>query len=102
MDRTYWRAQDSVRLIDEARHSGHELCIAIGERLEDRIAEDDDRIEEAHERARDAARDADKLDDQVYELGVKNDKLEMMIERRDDEIAHLRDQLNKLKKETAK
>lgn len=102
MDRTYWRAQDSIRLIDEARHSGHELCIAIGERLEDRTADFDALLDAAVSRAIDAERDANKLDDQVYELGVKNDELEMMIERRDDEIAHLRDQLNKLKKETAK
>ena len=34
-DRTYWRAQETSRLIDDARYSGHELCIALGERLED-------------------------------------------------------------------
>lgn len=33
-DRTYWRACDNKRLIEEARDSGHELCIALGERLE--------------------------------------------------------------------
>ena len=41
-DRTYWRAEDSARLISEARDSNHELCIALGERLaqrDDRIAE---------------------------------------------------------------
>ena len=32
-DRTYWRACDDKRLIEEARDSGHELCIAVGERL---------------------------------------------------------------------
>ena len=32
-DRTYWRACDTARLIEEARDSGHELCIALGERL---------------------------------------------------------------------
>ena len=34
-DRTYWRVQDTKRLITEAKDSGHELCIALGERLED-------------------------------------------------------------------
>lgn len=33
-DRTYWRACDNKRLIEEARDSGHELAIALGERLE--------------------------------------------------------------------
>lgn len=34
-DRTYWRAQDDKRLIDEAKHCPSiELCIALGERLD--------------------------------------------------------------------
>lgn len=33
-DRTYWRREDSRRLIEAARDSGHELAIALGERLE--------------------------------------------------------------------
>lgn len=33
-DRIYWRACDNKRLIEEARDSGHELAIALGERLE--------------------------------------------------------------------
>lgn len=39
-DRTYWRAQDSKRLIDEAKHYPcAELCIALGERLEEANAD---------------------------------------------------------------
>lgn len=34
-DRTDWRLADERRLIEAARESGHELCIALGERLED-------------------------------------------------------------------
>lgn len=34
-DRTYWRQSDDRRLIEAARDSNHELCIALGERLED-------------------------------------------------------------------
>ena len=34
-DRTYWRQADDRRLIEAARESNHELCIALGERLED-------------------------------------------------------------------
>ena len=34
-DRTYWRQAGDKRLIEAARDSNHELCIALGERLED-------------------------------------------------------------------
>lgn len=34
-DRDYWRDQNERRLIEAARDSGHELAIALGERLED-------------------------------------------------------------------
>lgn len=40
-DRTYWRGQDDRRLIEAARDSGHELAIALGERLEDSEGMDD-------------------------------------------------------------
>jgi hypothetical protein len=33
-DRQYWRFSDSRTLIEAARDSGHELCIALGERLD--------------------------------------------------------------------
>ena len=33
-DRNYWRFSDSRRLIEAARDSGHELSIAMGERLD--------------------------------------------------------------------
>lgn len=39
-DRTYWRAQDDKRLIDEAKHyPSVELCIALAERLQDADAQ---------------------------------------------------------------
>ena len=34
-DRNYWRCCDDRRLIAAARDSGHELAIALGERLDD-------------------------------------------------------------------
>ena len=34
-DRTYWRSESNLRLIEEARHSGNELTIVLGERLQD-------------------------------------------------------------------
>lgn len=40
-DRTYWRGQDDRRLIEAARDSGHELAIALGERLEDAAGDSD-------------------------------------------------------------
>mgnify|MGYP003333135011 CR=1 FL=1 len=41
-DRTYWRLCDTARLIEEARNSGHELCIVLGERLQDKVNLTDD------------------------------------------------------------
>ena len=38
-DRTYWRCVSDKRLIEEARESGDELTIALGERLRDLRAE---------------------------------------------------------------
>lgn len=94
-DRTYWRCEDSKRLIAEARDSDHELCIALGERLEQSEEYNDTRVEDALERARDAEIDANRLDDKVYELRVEIDKLEMMLGQRDDRIAELEEQLKK-------
>lgn len=37
-DRTYWRAERAVRLIEAGKASGHELAIALAERLEDERA----------------------------------------------------------------
>lgn len=98
-DRSYYRHEDDKRLIEEAKYNpNRELAIALGERLEDVLAEMDDKIGEQKERAADFERDANKLDDKIYELRVEIDGLSMTLQQRDDEIAHLRDQLNKLKK----
>ena len=40
-DRTYWRREDDKRLIEAARDSGHELAIALGERLDAFVGMDD-------------------------------------------------------------
>lgn len=45
-DRTYWRAQYTERLIEEGKASGHELAIAIAERLEDV----EDALDQLHEK----------------------------------------------------
>lgn len=36
-DRDYWRSATTTALIEAARDSGHELAIALGERLSDTI-----------------------------------------------------------------
>ena len=101
-DRSTYRYEDDARLIEEAKYNpNRELAIALGERLEDLVHEMDMKIGDANERAADFERDANKLDDKVYELRVEIDGLSMTLQQRDDEIAHLRDQLNKLKEHKA-
>lgn len=98
-DRTTYRTWEIKRLVEEARYNpNRELAIALGERLEDLDFDADERLAEAEERARDAERDANKLDDRLYELGVEIDKLELMISQRDDEIADLQAQIEQLQK----
>lgn len=90
MDRNYWRSEPNQRLIEEARTKGCELCRAIGERLEDLEYEGDERVAAAQDRAVDFERQANQLDDKVYELRVEIDKLNLMIDQRDAEIAKLK------------
>lgn len=71
-DRTYWRSEPVARLIDEAKHyPSAELCIALGERLEDApdiVNADDWRaITTELDEAR-AARDA--LDDELNDASA--------------------------------
>lgn len=44
-DRDYWRMSSTRALIEQARHSGDELAIALGERLAE-YEEQDETIEE--------------------------------------------------------
>jgi len=98
-DRTTYRTWEIKRLVEEARYNpNRELAIALGERLEDLDFDADERLAEAEERARDAERDANRLDDRIYELGMENDQLELMISQRDDEIADLQAQIEQLQK----
>jgi hypothetical protein len=60
-DRDYWRGQPEQRLIEEARDSGHELCIALGERLDG--LRDTDRSATGPLR-----REIDALEEQVEEI----------------------------------
>lgn len=98
-DRTTYRTWEIKRLVEEARYNpNRELAIALGERLEDLDFGVDERVAEAEERARDAERDANKLDDRLYELGMELDQCELMISQRDEEIANLQAQIEQLQK----
>ena len=51
-------------------------------------------IDELQERADDFERDANRLDDRVYELQQKIDVLELMLDTRDETIEQLKEQKN--------
>lgn len=89
-DRNYWRSQDTSRLIDDARHSGHELAIVLGERLEDLDVEAREELAEWKQRAEDLQIDCNQLDDKVYELRAEIEKLELMIAERDRIIGEIK------------
>ena len=90
-DRSIYRYEDDKRLIDEAKYNpNRELAIALGERLEDMVHEMDMKIGEANDRAADFERDANNLDDKVYELQHEIQKLELMISERDRIIEELK------------
>ena len=101
-DRSYYRSEDDKRLIEEAKYNpNRELAIALGERLEDVLAKLGEKVGEFKDRQEDDRIEFNKLDDKIYELRVEIDGLSMTLQQRDDEIAHLRDQLNKLKEHKA-
>lgn len=72
IDRDYWRMQPDTRLIEEARDSNHELCIALGERLEDIARDHDYDVDEQRERADDLQRTVDRMG---YDLDRALDKI---------------------------
>jgi hypothetical protein len=59
-DRTEWRSRYTHELIAAAKESGHELAIALGERLDD--------LEDADDQLRDVIAERDDLDRQVTRL----------------------------------
>ena len=95
-DRSYYRLENDTRLIEEAKYNpSRELAIALGERLDDVLAEFDEKIGEQKERAADAERDASKLDDKIEEMDGIIAKLEMTLDYLDNRIAELEAQLKK-------
>jgi chromosome segregation ATPase len=89
-DRNYWRSQDTSRLIDDARHSGHELAIVLGERLEDMDVEAREELAEWQQKAHDLQIDCNQFDDKIYELRAEIEQLELMIAERDRIIEELK------------
>lgn len=54
-DRDYWRCADVRALIEAARTSGDELCIALGERLDD-LDHAQHQLDDMYEELREAQR----------------------------------------------
>ncbi len=93
MDRDYWRSAPIKRLIEEARGSGHELCIALGERLEeadDEIAEEadkwenisienDDTISQLHERIGEVEHERDVAEEEVSTASSLLARIELIV-----------------------
>jgi predicted RNase H-like nuclease (RuvC/YqgF family) len=86
MDRDYWRSEPTKRLIEEARSRGCELCIALGERLEDadaEIAEEADKWENI----------SIESDDTISQLREQIEELDLMLGQREERIEQLEAQL---------
>jgi prefoldin subunit 5 len=66
----------------------------LAERLAEVQFENARVIDELQERADDFERDANRLDDRVYELQQKIDVLELMLATRDETIEQLKEQNN--------
>lgn len=79
-DRCYWRGEDDRRLIEAARDSGHELAIAIGERLE-AVAGDSDLIADLIAERTELDHRCDALRAEVEELHAVLDDLMRAPER---------------------
>lgn len=91
IDRNYWRMQPDARLIEEARDSNHELCIVLGERLDDVVRDCDYVVGEQRERADDLQREANRLADRLDDALDKIDELELMLSQRETEIEQLKE-----------
>jgi len=81
-DRDYWRSAGSTRLIEAARDSGHELAIALGERLE---ATEPDAL-----RADDLENECDTLKREVEALEDELENFDKVLDDTHAEIAELK------------
>jgi peptidoglycan hydrolase CwlO-like protein len=83
--------REDSNLLEQAKYNPTaELAVVLAERLEEVQFEFDEQLEEAKERAADFERDANHLDDKIYELQQKIDVLELMLSTRDETIEELR------------
>ncbi len=90
-DRNHYRMREDSKLFEDAKYNPTaELAVVLAERLEEVQFEFDEQLEEAKERAADFERDANHLDDKIYELQQKIDVLELMLSQRDETIEELR------------
>lgn len=80
MDRDYWRSEPTTRLLEEARTKGCELCIALGERLEEADHEVSLLANELEDRACDTDREIANLNTEIEALYEKLAKLEAKLE----------------------
>jgi uncharacterized protein involved in exopolysaccharide biosynthesis len=91
LDRSRYRMCDDTKLFEEGKYSPNaELAVALAERLAEVQFENAKKVDELQERANDFERDANRLDDRIYELQQKIDVLELMLSTRDDTIEELR------------
>jgi len=87
--------REDSNLLEQAKYNPTaELAVVLAERLEEVQFEFDEQLEEAKERAADFERDANHLDDKIYELQSEIDKLELMLGERDRIIDELKEQKN--------
>jgi uncharacterized protein YceH (UPF0502 family) len=81
MDRDYWRSEPTKRLIEEARTKGCELCVALGERLEEADDEASEEADKWENIAIDNDREIANLNTEVEELHEKLAKLEAQLNK---------------------
>jgi len=90
-DRNFYRTEEDQQLIEEAKYNpNHELAVVLAERLDDVLLDADSDLYAANERAADFEREANRLDDKIYELQAEIDKLELMLGERDRVIDELK------------
>jgi hypothetical protein len=86
MDRDYWRCEATSRLIEEARSKGCELCIVLGERLEEVAGEVEAAEVEADDLTGTYMSEVANLTSQIEELGLQLLQREKRIEQLEAQI----------------
>jgi peptidoglycan hydrolase CwlO-like protein len=93
LDRNYYRMLDDVELFHAASENPTaELAVVLAERLEEVQFENAKEIDKLQDRAEGFERDANRLDDKIYELQVEIARNEITISSMAAEIAYLKEQ----------